>query len=290
MTLADKWNGILDEIINKCKTLDELGDQTVNNGFNATTGTLSVGTLYAVQFTGLPTGKFIDSIDLDVTVAAGNVRVKLYRSSQGKPDLLIGESEALPVLGTGVQNFRFIKQVEVPIDGQAWVALETDNAALDVVQSTGQSVGTLYTVTHTFGVGPAPWSGGSAGSSPFWTQLHYEPKVVKYAGVRAKQPEDFFACVYPAEMNATKLINRGSNNTFITNIDLSYRGVDFQNASTKMLKKASEIYDAIHMTTLNGQVQYAKVDISFDEIIEGEQLYMVPAKIQITAEKVVLQI
>jgi hypothetical protein len=144
-------------------------------------------------------------------------------------------------------------------------------------------------VTHTFGAGPDPWSGGSSGTSPFWAQLHYNPKVVKYNGVRGTEPEDFFAVVWPGDMNVESLTNRGSNNIFLIHIDVSYRGVDFQNAATKMLDKVSEIYDAIHMTTLNNQVQFAQVDIFPDEVIEGENLYLLGSRVQVTASKLVMQ-
>ena len=89
MTLAEKWNGILDEIISSCKTLDGLQDQLFPNSFNATTGTLSTGTLRAVQITDLPTLNYIDSFDIKVNVAAGNVRIKIYSDAANKPDIFL---------------------------------------------------------------------------------------------------------------------------------------------------------------------------------------------------------
>jgi hypothetical protein len=289
MGLAEKWNGILDEVIKRCKSIPELGDQTITNDKNATTWIPGTGNVFAVQIIGLPNQKYIDSLDLSINVADGNVRVKIFSESQDKPDLLLAESDSLPVTSTGIHNFRLRKQVEVPIDGQLWVAFETNSALLDVDRSTGQSSGSLYTVVHSFGDGPDPWSGGTSSASPFWTQIHYDPKVVKYNGVRGSQIEDFYAVVWADEMIVESLTNRGSNNIFITNIDISYRGVDFQNGLTKMLSKTSDIYDAIHMTTLNGQVQSAKVEIFPDEVVEGENLYLIGSRIQITTPKVVIQ-
>jgi hypothetical protein len=289
MTLAEQWNGIIDEVILQCKTLDGLKDELFTNAFNATNGVYGTNNVFAVQITGLTPAEMIDSLDLNVIVADGNVRVKVYTDSRNAPDLLLGESDSIPVTGTGVQNFRFTKQVEVPIDGQLWFAFETDSATLDIVRSTGQASGTSYSATHTFGDGPDPWSGGIAGTTPFWTQVHNDPKVVKYNGQRGKQTEDFFAVVWAESMKIESLTNRGSNNEFVINIDLSYRGVDFQNAMTKMLSKSSEIYDAIHMTTLNNKVQKAVVNITPDEVLEGENLYMVAHRITVTSTKVVIQ-
>ncbi len=267
MGLAEQWNGIIDEVILQCKTLDKLQDTLISNSYNATTGIYGTGSIFAVQLTGLEMGKMIDSVDLNVTVADGNIRVKIFTDSANKPDILLGESDSIPVSGTGVQNFRFLKEVEIPIDGQVWIAFETDSASLDIVRSTGQSSGTNYSVAHTFGVGPDLWSGGSAGTTPFWTQVHYDPKVVKYDGQRGKQIEDFFAVVWAEGMTVLSLTNRGSNNEFVVNIDLSYRGVDFKDGLTKMLSKSSEIYDKIHMTTLNNRVQKAVVNITPDEVL-----------------------
>ena len=238
----------------------------------------------------MPVLNYIDSFDIKVNVAAGNVRIKIYSDGANKPDLLLGESDSIPITKTGVVNLRLIKQVEVPIDGQVWIALENDNASLDVDLSLSQASGTLYTEAHTFGVGPSPWFGGTADTSPFCAQIHLDPKVVKHKGVRGKQIEDFYAVVSAGEMTVESMTNRGSNNIFVTHIDLSYRGEDFQDGLTKMLTKASEIYDLIHMTDLNGQVQYAKVEIFPDEIIEGENLYLVGTRIQVTSSKVVMQI
>ena len=289
MTLANQWNGLLDEVINQCKTLDGLKDTQENNGFDANTATQSTGTLRAVQFVGLPNQNYIDFFDLNINVAAGNVRIKVFTESQDKPDLFLGESDSLPVTKTGVHNFRLRKQVEVPIDGQLWVAFENDNASLDIDVTTSQPSGKLYTVTHTFGDGPDPWSGGNAGTVPFWAQLHYNPKVVKHYGVRGTGTEDFYTIVHPGEMTIVSSSGRGTNNIFLIFADVSYRGVDFQNAATKILSKTSEIYDLMHMTNLNGLAHLVQVEIFPDDIQEAERLYLASARVQLRIEKLIFQ-
>ena len=153
MTLEEAWNEIIDETIIQIKSgVSELNDTVQNNGFNATTATFPIGTLSAIQFTGLQTGDFIDSFSVNVNVSAGNVRIKIYGDNNNSPDVLLGESASI-TLGTalGDINFRMLKQVEIPSDGIVWCAIENDTATLDLDVSTGQSSGSLYTITHTFG-------------------------------------------------------------------------------------------------------------------------------------------
>lgn len=289
MTLSTKWNTILDEIISECKEIPDLNDEKVNNGFNATNGTSSVGTLRAVQITGLTPGNFVDSFDLEINVAAGNVRVSIYGDSSNTPDQLLGESSSIPVTQNGTVNFRLQKQVEVPQDGILWLGYENDDANLDLDLSTAQASGTLYTRLHTFGSAPDPFA-GSAGTAPFWVQLHFNPKVVKHYGVRGSQPENFFCVVSAKEMRINKKTTSGSNNTFLTYVDISYHGVDFQHGLTKVLDLSSSIYDAIHMTNLNGKVHNATVEVEMEEILEGDNLYLIGARVLVSCEALVLQI
>jgi len=289
MSLLDKWNGILDEIINQCKSVSGLGDTLSNNGFNATTATMPTGTLRAVTFASLQPGDFIDSFNLEVNVASGNVRIKIYDDLSGTPGALLGESAVIPISKIGSVNIRLDKQVEVPIDGIVWVAFENDNALLDIDISTGQSSGSIYTVAHTFGSGPDPFGVGSAGTDPFFVELHINPVVVKHYGIRGTQAENYFAIVGAGEMTADNFTNRGSLNTFKIMVDLSYKGVDFQNGLTKNLFVASAIYDKIHLTTLNDLVRRAIVEIFPEEILEGERLYLIGTRIVITCERHIIQ-
>lgn len=288
MTLANIWNNIIDEIIVQCKAITVLNDSQTNNGFNATTSTSSTGTLYAVQFTGLTPGEFIDSFDLKINVAAGNVRVSLYGDVTNSPDQLLGESNSIAVNSTGVVNFRLSKQVEVPQDGIVWCAYENDDGSLDLDLSTGQSSGTLYTVAHTFGSAPDPFS-GSAGTSPFWVQLHYNPKVVKHYGVAGAQPEDYHCIVSADNMTSEERTTRGTNNIFTVNVDIIYKGVDFQDALSKILDVSSEVYDNIHYTNLNNTVHNAVVEIQIQDIVEGDNLYLAGVRCIVSAEKLVIQ-
>jgi hypothetical protein len=288
MTLSTQWNIIMDQVILECKALPDLTDVTSNNGFNATTATSPTGTLSAVQFTGLTPGVFIDSFDLNVNVASGNVRISVYGDAVSTPDLLLGESPSIPVATTGEVNFRLQKQVEVPQDGILWLSYENDDAGLDLDLSTGQSSGTLYTVSHTYGTAPSPF-GGSAGTSPFWAQLHSSPKVVKHYGVRGSQPENFFCVVAARDMTIVDTTMHGSNNKFQFDVDVSYHGVDFQHGLSRILDLCSEIYDAIHNTNLNNTVQHATVEITMEEIVEGENLYLIGARCNINCQKLVFQ-
>lgn len=287
MTLLADWNPIMDEVIQQLKTITELGDTTANNGFNATTGTNATGILRAVKFTSLPLGQFIDSFTINVNVAAGNIRIKVYDDNSDSPGTLKSESNSLTV-GTllGDINFRLNKQVEVPVDGILWLAFENDNATLDLDLSTGQSSGTLYTVAHTYGVGPTSFS-GTAGTSPFYAEIHYSPKVEKHFGIRGGA-EDYFAIVSAGEVS-----NQGGEqgattgtllNTMKFMVDLSYRGRDFGDGLTKNMDVSAKIYDKINLTTLNDKVRRATVEIFPEDIEEGENLYMVISRIVVSCE------
>ena len=288
MTLNDQWNSIMSEIINSVKTLPDLIDVTSNNGFNATTATSPVGTLSAVQFTGLTPGQFVDSFDLSINVALGNIRISIYGDAANSPDQLLGESGSLAVGSTGVVNFRLSKQVEVPQDGILWLSYENDDAGLDLDLSSGQASGTLYTVVHTFGSAPDPFA-GAAGTAPFWAQIHSDPKVVKHYGVNGGQPETFYAIVSAVDMRIAETTTRGSNNVFTFDIDLSYYGRDFQDGLTKVIEVSSDIYDLIHLQNLNNTVQKATANITIRDIVEGDSLFLTGATITVQAEKLVFQ-
>ena len=286
MTLLSVWNPLMDEVIDQLKSITELNDTKANNGFNATTGTNATGTLRAVQFTTLPLGKFVDSFTLNVNVAVGNVRIKVYDDSSNSPGALIGESDPLAVTKIGDINFRLNKHVEVPIDGIIWLAFENDNATLDIDLSTGQSSGSLYTVTHTFGEGPTTFS-GSAGTSPFYAEIHYDPKVEKHFGIRGGI-DDYFAIVSAGEVSNQSGESGATSSTLLNTIkfmvDLSYRGRDFADGLTKNMAVSTKVYDLINLTTLNDRVRRAVVEIFPQDIEEGENLYMVISRIVITCE------
>jgi len=290
MALNEIWNEIIDETINQVKTITELADSVVNNGFDATNSTQTTGFIYTSQFTSLTLGEFINAVSLKVTTAAGNVRIKLYSDLNGNPDQLLGESSSLSVSGTGIQSFPLIKKVEVPIDGIIWASFENDNALLDISETTGESSGTLKSVAHTYGSGPDPFGSVTDGTVPKWTQLNTNAKVVKHYDVKGHQPENYFCIISSGEMETGEYTNRGSINTFQIFIDLSYRGVDYRDGLTKTLKVSSDIYDILHLTTLNGKVRRAFVQIMTPEDIqEGSNLYMTMMRVVLMCERAVVQ-
>jgi len=290
MALNEVWNEIVDEVIVQSKTVTELADTTVNNTFDATNSTQTTGFVYTSQFTGLTLGEFINSISLKVTTAAGNVRIKIYGDNAGEPDILLGESQSLSVSGTGIQAFTLIKKVEVPIDGIIWASFENDNASLDISETTGESSGTLKSVAHTYGAGPDPFGSPTNGTIPKWTQINTNAKVVKHYDVRGHQPEDYFVIVQTGEMVTSEYTNRGSINDFQILIDLSYRGVDFRDGLTKTLKVASDLYDILHLTTLNGKCRRAFIQsMTPEEIDEGQNLYLTMIRLVLMCERAVIQ-
>ncbi len=290
MTLNEAWNEIIDETITQIKAVSELADTVQNNGFNSTTQAEPVGFLRVVQFTGLQPGDFIDSFSLDVNTAAGNIRIKIYGDKNNSPDVLLGEGNSVSVSSTGVVNFRLIKQVEVPSDGMIWCAFENDNVLLVVVSSSGEASGTFQFVAHTFGPGPDPFGTSTSGTIPFWCELHTNASVVKHWGMRGTQPEDFFVIVSAGIMDTGSYTNRGSINNFNVMIDLSYRGVDYRDGLTKTLKVASDIYDILHRTTLNGKVRQCDVlSMNPTEIEQGKNLYLTGLVIMTRNEKAVIQ-
>lgn len=286
MTLLSIWNPVMDDIIEQLKTITELVDTKVNNGFNATTSTMPIGTLRAVQFTLLPVGKFVDSFTLNINVAAGNVRIKVYDDNANTPNTLLSESNSIDVGKTGDVNFRLNKQVEVPVDGILWVSFENDNATLDIDISSGQSSGTLYTVAHTYGTGPTTFA-GTAGTSPFYAEIHYDPKVEKHFGIRGGQ-EDYFAIVSAGEVSNQSGEQGATTNTLLNTlkfmVDLSYRGLDFGDGLTKNMDVSTKIYDLLNLTTLSGKVRRVVVEIFPQDIEEGQNLFMVISRIVITCE------
>ena len=288
MALNEIWNEIIDETITQVKTITELSDVVENNGFDATSGPQSTIDVQAVKFSNLPVGDFVNSFDIDLTVAAGNIRGKIYSDLSNSPNALLGETDSqVPVVG--INNFYFPKKIEVPVDGIVWVAWEND-ATVNIKLSTSQPLGSVYAVTHTFGSGPDPYA-GTTGTSPFWAELHTNAKVVKHYDVRGHQPENYFCIISTGEMETGEYTNRGSINTFQIFIDLSYRGVDYRDSLTKTLKVSSDIYDILHLTTLNGKVRRAFVQIMTPEDIqEGSNLYMTMMRVVLMCEKAVVQL
>jgi len=290
MTLNEIWNELIDETIIQIKAITELKDTENDNGFTGSNQIQAFGFVVAYQFKNLQPGDFIDSFDLDVITAAGNIRIKIYGDNNDTPNILLGESNSLSVSGTGLQNFRMEKQVEVPSDGIIWCAFETDTTTLDLVAQTGLPAGTRQNITHTYGTGPDPFGSATSGTTGLRIILHTKPIVVKHYGMRGTQPEDYFGIVSAGNMETASYTNRGSINKFEIFIDLSYRGADYRDGLTKVLKVASDIYDILHRTTLNSKCRQCDVTrMDPAEIEEGKNLYLTGVRVTIMCEKAVIQ-
>src|SRR5437867_5410656 len=112
-----------------------------------------VGDLFFGEFTGLPAQATITDVGINVNVAAGNVRVKVYDDSGGVPHNLLAESDSTPVSGTGIQKIHLTTNAIVPNVGVVWAAYEVDSNTYSGVYHTTTSQ-SLYQV-HTYGAGPS---------------------------------------------------------------------------------------------------------------------------------------
>ena len=96
-------------------------------------------------------GGHVTTFQLDVSQAAGHIRVKIYDSVGGVPKDLIAQSSSLSVSGTGVQSFPI--SVTVPAGNTTiFAGFETDSTTLGLFDGSGTSGSQL----HTYGIGPDP--------------------------------------------------------------------------------------------------------------------------------------
>lgn len=289
MSLLSAWNEILDEIIVQIKTLSQFLDETKNNTFNATSAAMATGILRAIKISDLQPGNKVSSFDINVNTASGNIRAKIYDDYASSPNNLLGESDIIPITVTGDVNLSFTKLIEIPQDGIIWLAFENDNSSLNVDITTGATLGTLYTKSHTFGSGPDIFA-GTSGTDPFWAKVRFNSTVHKHWETRGTQLEDYFCIVAADNMTTSGYTSKGSINDFKVCIDISYRGADFKDGLTKILQASSDIYDKLHRTSLNGKVRQADVhEITPGEIEEGQNLYLALARIILVCEKAVTQ-
>jgi len=143
-------------------------------GLNATAWDTEV---WAAQFTGLDSTSVITAVSLDVGVAAGNVRVKIYKDDAAVPAAptdLLGESGSIAVGGTGIQTFTLPTPVQVPAGGKVWIAFECDSATLDLVHA---AVAATSKVVHTYGTGPDPFGTPVTDTIEPFLQIHILPKI-----------------------------------------------------------------------------------------------------------------
>ena len=126
-------------------------------GYTATTKTTLVGSVYAIRYTGLDPSDEISHVGIDISTAAGNIRVKIYDDNAGAPNNLLAESGSVAASGTGVQYIALTSRAVIPSNGIIHAAFECDNNSLVIKQTTGLTSGTTKTVTHTYGAGPNPF-------------------------------------------------------------------------------------------------------------------------------------
>lgn len=287
MSLSQRWNGIWDEIINKCKSFEELSDTAIKSArYSNITSHSDSRYIKAIQFTGLTPGDFVNSFDLDISSGEGNIKGSIYGDSQNRPDQLLSESDEFMYSGTDrMFNILFQKSVEVPQDGILWIAFQNENGNFDIKHSTISPVFLSFDSNRYYGSGaPNPFSGGGYNTQPFFAILHTNPKVIKHHGVNGSQPDEFFCIVSANNMTTAPASTRGTNNTFTFNIDINRRSSDFAEGASKVIDLASEIYDSIHMTNLNDLVHNCTAEIAIDEIAEADNLYLTGARITVSCE------
>jgi hypothetical protein len=112
--------------------------------------TIPANTVYATELQDLIPGDFITEIGLEVTVATGNIRLKLYDDVNGRPTNLLSQSGSIAA-ATGV-TVHYVPKTEVPENGKVWVAVESS-----VTNTFRGGSGPVGTVAHTFGTGPDPF-------------------------------------------------------------------------------------------------------------------------------------
>lgn len=137
------------------------------------------GSVSAQQFTGLVAGDLVNNIQLNVFASAGNVIVKLYDDLAGSPNNLIGESVSTAVAGTGIQTFVLVTPAQIPTNGIVWAAFESNNASLDLYETTGLASGIRKSVVHTYGTGtPNPFGAPTSQTNAVWMAINYSGVIV----------------------------------------------------------------------------------------------------------------
>jgi len=153
-------------------TIDE---ETDTNGFNNTNQTFATGSMYVGKLSGLPPNALISDLTIDVSTAAGNIRIKAFDSVDEIPTNLLGEGNSTTVGGTGNQKFPFISTFTVPANGEIWVGFENDSASLDLSTTASLGAGVqTKSVTHTFAPGPATFGTPTDETYGMFLKVHYK--------------------------------------------------------------------------------------------------------------------
>lgn len=153
-----------------------------NNAKTASSKTSWDGVVNAVQFTGLIPNTEISGLQLGITAAAGNVRIKVYDNSGGNPNNLLAESGSLAVSGTGLQTFNLTSNAVVPSDGIVYAAFECTSSSLGLNYTVGAS-GVLKTVAHAYGAGPTPFGAPTNATQEFHCALRISGATDPISGV-----------------------------------------------------------------------------------------------------------
>lgn len=130
-----------------------------------------LGQIHGYKSSAFPAGQ-ITGFSLDVKVAAGNIRIKLYSDVSGVPTNLLAESDVITIPGTGVQRFNFTIPYENLTVADLWFMYEYDNAA---ARFGGAASGTETYETHVFGEGPSTWATTGTLSQTTWMTIYYQP-------------------------------------------------------------------------------------------------------------------
>jgi len=142
----------------------DLSGRIKDNGFDVSSTTGWNDNVFTNKFT-LGANDPITGVRLDVSVASGNVRVKVYddTGSGGDAGALLGESGSLSVSSTGKQLFALTGTA--PASGVIYAGFEA-TSGVGLRYKTGE---TRHLVLHTFGAGPDPFGTATktVGSQPF---------------------------------------------------------------------------------------------------------------------------
>lgn len=127
--------------------------------WNTTTSSTDTGLVKVAKFTGLTPNRQITAVGLQISAAAGNVRVKVYQDdgNLGEPKTLLGESGSISVPGTGWREFSLTVPAVIPASGNVWAGWETDNNALITFAKAVGVANSTDQVAHTYGSGPNPF-------------------------------------------------------------------------------------------------------------------------------------
>jgi len=118
-----------------------------------------------------------------------------------------------------------------------------------------------------------------------------DPKVFKWAGPRHPIRGIHEAFVLAGPMNITGgFTTRSTLNEFQIIVDTLHYADEFDKGFDESMAVAEKVYDKFHLTTINGLVRIAQVDIfPGDGEISGDNLLAIPIRIIIKCELVITQ-